>query len=534
MGPRCTGRGRRVVATLAVLVLGAGAAGCGDDVPTEVSGAAGSPQPGGALVFGIEAETDGGWNPISTRFAISGHTVGSALFDPLVVVDSDGDPQPYLAESVQPNLDHTEWRIVLRPGVTFHDGTELDAEAVKANLDAHRESVLTGAVLDWVEDVRVQDDRTVVVEMSRPWVAFAYTLAGQVGYVAAPSMLVDPDGAAQPVGTGPFELEEWVPGDHVDVVRNEDYWRPDHPYLDRIEFRVIPDPAERAEALRDGDVDLIHTVRDEDVLAFRSDPDVRVVEDDSGEETFALLNLAAPPFDDPGARRALASATDQGRLVDVLGSGIVRQATSLFPEGTPWHPDDPGYPAYDPDEARRLLDEYEAEHGEPLSFTYLSTPTADNLALAQLLQSMWGDVGIEVEIGTRSQPDLINDAITGDFEAANWRLFGNPDPDGELVWLHSGHAEPVGEISLNFARLESDAVDAALEAGRTEAEPEARVAAYQDLATAVNAELPFVWLQQTLWAVVARSSVQGVAAATEGGIGALQAKPWLADLWIPA
>ncbi|OWY62563.1 hypothetical protein B7486_57740, partial [cyanobacterium TDX16] len=311
--------------------------------------------------------------------------------------------------------------------------------------------------------------------------------------------------------------------------RNDDYWREGRPYLDGIEFRVIPDPTERAEALRRGDVDLIHTVRDEDVLQFRSDTEVNLIEDDSGEETFAMLNTEAAPFDDPLVRQALAMATDQQRLVDVLGSGIVREATSLFPEGLPWHPDDPNYPEYDPEQAAALVAQSEQLTGQPVRFTFTTTPTTDNLASAQLLEAMWEEVGMEVEVATVSQSELINQAISGDFQAVNFRLFGSPDPDGEFVWLHSSHSEPVGEISLNFSRMENPVVDAALEAGRGTDDPEVRERSYQTLAQEVNTTLPFVWLQQTLWALAARSSVQGMDDAANGGIGALGAKPWLAD-----
>lgn len=508
------------------LVGGGGAGGAG-------GGSAGEPQPGGTVVFGIEAETDG-FNPAASRLAISGHTIASAIFDSLMVIDGVGDPQPYLAESVNPNLDFTEWTIRLQPDVQFHDGTPLDAEALKLNLDTYRESALTGAVLDQIDDVEVVDDLTVRVDMDEPWASFDYLLAANIGYVMAPSMIADPDGAEHPVGTGPFMFDEWVRGDHVSVLRNQDYWRPELPYLDGIEFQIIPDPAERAEALRDGDLDLIHTARDEDILQFRSDSEVTMVEDDSGEETFAMLNLQGEPFNDAQARQALAMATDEQTLVDVLGSGIVRQATSMFPEGSPWHPEEDNYPEYNKAEATRLVAEYEQRTGEPLSFTFATTPTTDNLGSAQLLESMWEDVGMEVEVETMEQADLISAAISGDFDAVNWRLFGSPDPDGEFVWLHSRHSEPIGEISLNFSRMENPVVDAALEAGRATDDQEVRVRSYQTLAQEVNTSLPFVWLQQTLWAVVARSSVQGLEAVPNGGIGALGSKSWLADLWIPA
>ncbi|OWY60104.1 hypothetical protein B7486_70990, partial [cyanobacterium TDX16] len=201
-GPRPTGRlvgehrriRRSLAAGSAVLLLAAAAAACGQGgTGGGGSGGTAAPEPGGTLVFGIEAETQA-WNPTTSRFAISGHTVASSIYDPLMTIDEDGTAQPFLAESVTPNLDFTEWRIRLQDGIRFHDGTPLTASAVKADLDAHRSSALTGAVLDNVADVQAEDELNVVVTMEEPWASFPYMLAANIGYVFAPSMLDDVDG----------------------------------------------------------------------------------------------------------------------------------------------------------------------------------------------------------------------------------------------------------------------------------------------------------------------------------------------------
>ena len=147
----------------------------------------GAPKSGGSVTYGLEAETDG-FNPTINRFAISGHMVAQAVFDTLTALDSSGEPQPYLAESVTPNADSTVWTIKVRSGVTFHDGTPLTSAAVKASLDAYKASGLTGPALAPVSDIAIVDDLTVAVTTSVPWAAFASALTGQVGYIVAPSM----------------------------------------------------------------------------------------------------------------------------------------------------------------------------------------------------------------------------------------------------------------------------------------------------------------------------------------------------------
>ncbi|MCZ7525266.1 MAG: ABC transporter substrate-binding protein [Acidimicrobiia bacterium] len=143
----------KLVAIVAGLALVAACGGGGDDDGDDGTGgggdggstttaAAGPPQAGGSIVIALGSETDG-LNPTKNRFAAPGLQMASAVFDPLMAYDANGDPRPYLAESMVPNEDFTLWTLTLRPGITFHDGTPLDAEAVKLNLELGATSALT-------------------------------------------------------------------------------------------------------------------------------------------------------------------------------------------------------------------------------------------------------------------------------------------------------------------------------------------------------------------------------------------------------
>ena len=120
---------------------------------------------------------------------------------------------PRLAESVTPNADGTVWTIKLRPSVTFHDGTPMDAAAVKANIDARKAVPITGDSIKQIDEVIVVDTLTAEVQMSTPWFGYDYTLAAQAGYMVAPSLIGQPDAMQKAIGTGPFELDgSWSPG----------------------------------------------------------------------------------------------------------------------------------------------------------------------------------------------------------------------------------------------------------------------------------------------------------------------------------
>ena len=175
MRARSVGRRARAVACLVVVALAAAACGGGGDDTGGGSGGSGggdaaeegTPTPGGRVVYGLEAETTDGWCLPEAQLAISGIMVARTIYDTLTRPNAEGVFEPWLAESVEPNDDYTEWTIGLRDGVTFHDGTELTAEVVKNNLDAYRGQYPTRSpllftfVFDNVESVDVVDDATV-------------------------------------------------------------------------------------------------------------------------------------------------------------------------------------------------------------------------------------------------------------------------------------------------------------------------------------------------------------------------------------
>lgn len=478
--------------------------------------AQGEPRPGGKMVIGLEAESDG-FNPTTNRFAVSGITVANAVFDPLIAQSEEGDFVPYLAESMEPNEDHTVWTMTLREGVLFHDGTPLTSEAVKQNMDAHKASALTAPSLRMLDSVEIVDERTLTFNMSGSWVMFPAYLTGQLGFVAAPSMLADVEnGSRNPVGTGPFVFQEWVPGQRWVGTKNAEYWRADEglPYLDEVEFRPIIEAQSRVNALLSGEIDVLHTTDIEAIAALRDAGDrVRTVDLTEGptEENFILLNTAVPPFDNVHARRALSSATDRERIIQVLDRGISEQATGPFSGQEEYPEPEGGFQKYDPEVAKEEVEAYKADTGESaLRFQYSTTNVARSLQTAQLLQDMWAEVGIEAEIRQVEQSQFILTAILGDFQANGWRQHGAPDPDQDVVWWDIDNAGAVGEFSLNFGRYKNEALQEILFDARGTADREERLAKYGDVAQIFADEVPFIYTTRTLWVYGFGADVGGV------------------------
>lgn len=484
---------------------GGGSAGSG---PSS-SGPAAQPKPGGKVIFGTEAEIDG-FDPTKNRWDATGLQYAGTVFDPLAAFDANGEVKPYLAEKLDHNADYTVWTVKVRSGVKFHDGTPLTSDAVKLTLDGDIKSPLTGPGLASIASVDKVDDLTVDVKMKQPWVPFPVYLTGQTGVVVAPSMLANPEGSRHPVGTGPFVFKEWIPGNHFIATKNPNYWRPGLPLLDEIEYRPIVESESRVSSLKAGTIDAMHTSDAQAISDLRDDKNLIKVEQTTGEteEGFLMINTAVPPLDDVRVRKALAYATDKKKLNDVINFGIFKLADGPFGEGSKFN-GPTGYPAYDPAKAKELVQQYEREKGK-ITFKLGTTNAGRSLQLVQLIQDQWKQVGIEVQIDQVEQSQFIGNALLGQYQVYTWRQFGVPDPDGEYVWWSTGTAMPVGQLALNFARNKDDQIQKNLDIARTNPDPNARKAAYQEIAKRFSEDVPYIWEWQTLWAFSSKPEVQGV------------------------
>ena len=521
------------VCALALFAAACGSSSSSSQGTTATTGAAsnvtlaadGPPQTGGNLVFGLEAESDG-FNPTVNRWAISGTEVGLAIFDPLVAFDANNQPQPYLAKSLTPNSDYTVWTIEVRPNITFQDGTPLTGAAITTMLNAHLASALTAPALGPVQSVKTTGQYTAEVTMSSPWVTFPDTLTSQVGMVPAPSMF-NADGSPtdisqkQPVGTGPFTFQSWVPDNSFKATKNPNYWRKDDngtqmPYLDSIEFRPIPDSASRVSSLQSGALNMIHTSEFNDIVKLRQeakDGKLQLVEDNGeGEEDFLMVNTADPALKDVRVRQAMAYAVDRNQFNQVINAGIGEVADSVFKQSSPWYTNT-DYPGYDLAKATQLVDEYKADTGQTPTFTLGTTPTPINQQAVQLLQQMLNAAGMNVTVKTTEQAQFISDAVLGNYQVNLWRQFGGVDPDVDAVWWYSANAgdgSPQGGLTLNIARNKDPQIDAALNQGRETTDQATRKQAYDALQQRFTADLPYIWLNHALWAVAADNHVRGI------------------------
>jgi peptide/nickel transport system substrate-binding protein len=521
----------RFFPALAFLVAAVGAcSGTSDGNKPRTSGTLapaheGRPKYGGTVVYGLEAETLGGWClPVDARLAAGGIEVASAIYDTLTVPNDKGEYVPYLAQTVEHNDNYTEWTVTVRPEIKFHNGEPLNADIVKRNLDEFRKGQLFSQVLADVTDVQVTGPLSVKVTNRIPWVAFPAFLwsTGRLGISAAEQLDAGQDCRRKLIGTGPFKFVSWSPNYKLVVEKSPDYWQRDErgnklPYLDRIEFRPVPLVSQLINGLKSGELNLIQVTDGKAISQLRSDSTVKLLESTRAAEiAHTMLNTATPPFNNRDARLALAYALNPAELNRVHEAGVNKLATQPYAPETLGYQPDPGYPKFNLTKARDEVERYKQQTGQQeLHFALATTPDPETQALAASWKSQMARAGIAVDIPQATeQSQYIAKALAGDYQAIIWRNFPGGDPDTLYVWWHSTAWNPRTNAFdvrnyVNFGRISDPQIDKDLEAARSQTDPEARKALYQDIGAQFAKNAYVIWHWYATWGF-ASTVVNGV------------------------
>jgi peptide/nickel transport system substrate-binding protein len=314
------------------------------------------------------------------------------------------------------------------------------------------------------------------------------------------------EAARNPIGTGPFMLEEWIENETTRMVRNPNYWRTDDegrqlPYLDALEFRPIPDTDGRFAALRAGDLDASSVNTGLRVDEYNEQFKTLWQGEKYRETTYLLLNNSKAPFDNAEFRRALAQCTDRQAFNDIRGDGQV-PATGPFSPGTPGYLEDSGFPDYDPGAGRAAIARLgitEVEIG--------TTQDPANLLNTELIAAMWDDCGLDVEITQVDQAELITTAVMGNFTNFLWRQHEGYDVAGERLWWHSKFAQG---IALNFGRIDNPTIDAALDEALTTRDLDRRRELAEEINRAFAEQVHHIWFNHANWLFATHDYVHGV------------------------
>jgi peptide/nickel transport system substrate-binding protein len=479
-----------------------------------------APSTGGYLRYGLPFETNS-WNPGLAQWGAHSMQVARAIFDPLFEYDEHGDVRPFLLERAEHNADYTQWTLVLRPGITFHNGRRMTATDVSRVAQQLIASGVTGSAwaINDLSGAQILDERTLVVSSIKPWVTLPHQSASQLGFVPDPDWMESANWS-HPIGSGPFVVDHWQVGTRLVVQRNPDYWRTDRwgnqlPYLDRVDFDIETDDRERAEMLREGELDVLMQTAPgagaTRLIDRARNGEIQLITDDRGEtaEDFVLFNTQRPGLSDVDARRALATAVDRQAASTELTNGVNPPAAGMYEPGSPWFVPT-NYPSHDPDRARNLLREVETRRGSGLSFTLKGPDTPDGLRAMQFVQAQWAAVGVDVRIEAVALSKMLITMVLGDFDALLMQHFDYPNPAPELVFVNPAQAKPPGQMTLSFSRIKDDGITQAIDGALHSLDAGTRQDAIALLQRRLDDLVPYIWLVHSRRHIAARPGVMNL------------------------
>jgi peptide/nickel transport system substrate-binding protein len=360
--------------------------------------AAETPKKGGSLIVCVVDEPPG-LDPTASASAAIDRVVYANIFEGLAKVDRSGKLVPGLATQWEVSADGKVYTFHLRKNVVFHNGEAFNSAVAKWNLERGAAEGTKNAHPEFfrvIEKIEAPDDATLKLTLKNVNSLFLVQMAE--GDAVMLPMKGFENTATQPIGTGPFKFSAWNRGDSVEMVRNDKYWNPQLPYLDKVTYRFIKDPSAQAAALKAGDVDIIGWVLAPEIaMGISRDKRFKVQSGASTGELVMSTNNKVAPFDNKLVRQAIAYAIDRKTFNEMTWLGYGTLIGSHWPPITPYYKDLSGKLPYNPKKAKELL----AKAGYPKGFeATIKIPGIYPYSqkAGEVIADMLGQVGIKLKI----------------------------------------------------------------------------------------------------------------------------------------
>ena len=404
--------------------------------------------------------------------------VNTQIFDTLVTVDPEtNEVVPQIAESWEQTDDQT-YVFKIREGIKFHDGSDLTAEDVKFSLDRARNSAAVSYIVNFIEEVTVDDDHTVTVKTTAPYAPTLRNLAIPFAAIV-PKAVVEADENAfiqNPVGSGPYKFVEWNHGDHVTLNAFDDYYA-GKPETENLIMKVIPETSQRTIALETGEVDLAYDLAVNDIPKVNSDDKLTVYEIPSLTCWYVSMNMNKKPFDNPKVREAMSMAIDRQTIIDTINAGSGQTADAIIAPAVFGYYST-GVKEYNPTKAKELL----AEAGYPNGFstTLWVNDNQSRIEMCQAMQAMLLEVGVQCNLEVLEFGSFISRTTAGDHDLA---YFGwtTSSGDADYSYYSLEHSTQQGAAG-NRSFLADPDVDKLIEEARSNTNEEERKELYKELA----------------------------------------------------
>lgn len=428
------------------------------------------------------------------------------IYDTLFKLTPDNKIAPDLVKSYQVSSDGKTYTFHLQQGVKFQDGTPFNAAAVKFNIERDQQKVSARrSELSAIVSIDTPDDYTVVLHLKTPFSPLLAVFAGRAGMMVSPTA-IEKEGsnfANNPVGTGPYQFKERVKGDHITLVENPHYWN-GKPHIATVVYKVYTDENVEVTNLENGSIQLAefdsvggHTldpIKGNSNFVISNQPGL-------GYEGF-YLNTQTAPFNNKYLREAVDEAINRTQLVNAILPGVAQPAYSPFSSASPvYNKKEDTPPTPSAAEVKKLL----AEGGKPsgFSFTMQIPATPGGTQLGQVIQSMLGQYGIQVNLQQLEFGTLLANNENHAFQASLLGWSGRLDPDQDVYpfWVTGG--------SENGSSYSNPAVDALLNKARSQSTMSERAQTYAQMMNILHQDAPYIFLYHQNNVVAYTKDLQG-------------------------
>lgn len=472
----------------------------------------------------------------------------NVIYEGLLYLNDELEPEPRLAEDYE-QTDETRWVFNLREGVQFHDGTEFNADAVKANIERIVDPAVASSranIFEMIEEINVVDDYTVEIITEYPFAALPNYLAHDAGGMVSKAVIdedyqnaldeaaldmtldefyeqraaggeayeetADEAGRAtgtiveqKPVGTGYMKFESRSPGENVVVERFDDYW--DEPAtLDTITFKVVAEDASRIAELESGQSHFIQGFDNAQWERIENHPEMETHPVYNLSNEYVGMNTQKGPLEDKRVRQAIGHMVDKDTIMEGIYYGVGRTMKGALQEEILGYNEDLEDLEYNPERAKELLEE--AGYSDGFDLTIMTNDTPERVDLAIYLQEELKAIGINLNIEQLEWGAYLEAVSNGEHDLF---ILGWPNPVGDPdqgIWplFHSSMQGTAGNRSF----FDNAEVDNLLEQGRRELDDAKREEIYQEIDKILVEEQPAVFIRQAQSANAARAEVEGL------------------------
>jgi len=506
-----------VTAFVVSIVLAACASEPDESGSTDSEGSDGAGTEGGDLAIANAADIVS-LDPAGSNDVPSSN-VQANIFETLVKQDENMELQPGLAEEWEAVEDNV-WEFKLREGVTFHDGSEFNADVVKANIERILDPEVASPrafLYEVITDVEVVDDYTVRFTTEYPFSPLPAHLAHNGGGMVSLEQ-IEADYAAMeegeepgavinenPIGTGFFKFDEWEPGQHVRLVKNEDYWG-EPALLDSVTFKVVGEDLTRVAELETGDTHISDPLSPSDVAQVEATDGIHVQQQGSVGLSYIGFNLEKEPFDDPKVRQAILMAIDKEQILEGIYDGVGTPADGPLAPNVFGYDENVSGLEYDPEKAKKLLAEAGYEDG--FSTTIWTNDQRERIDVATNAQAQLAEVGIDAEVEILEWGAYLEQTSNGEHDmfVLGWSTVTGDADYGLYPLFHSDmHGGPG-----NRTFLDNSEIDELLDQARQESDKEAREELYSEIQEMLVDLAPMVYIHHQDYLLGVRDEVKGL------------------------